>query len=477
MVQRNKPFEEIYDLLAIRVITGSVRDCYHALGAIHSMWKPIADRFKDYISTPKSNGYQSLHTTVMGPEGVIIEMQIRTREMNYVAEDGIAAHWLYKDAAGGGLPTKDDRTLSWLKNVIEWQKDLTDSNEFLEFFKIDLFHAEIFMFTPKGDLISLPKGATVLDFAFAVHTELGLHCIGAKVDGKIEPIHAVLKSGSTIEVLHLSTKKPSIDWLREVRTPKARSAIRRWLKSTGRAESIDLGKRIVKIQVKKMHLSKVFSDHVPALLAFLGVNSLERLYELVGTGEMSVERVLQYFEVKKVPRSVRSRVVSTLVDTFTGRKKEVLVGGADNLMVRFAHCCNPVPGDSIVGFVTRGRGISVHRSDCGNVAYFSSDMERAIKVNWDTELKKKYRVFIEITAGDRHGLLHEISEVLADAGADIVDGTISTEHGRVHNRFKLDIVNRNQLKLILSKIHRIKGVESATRTRDCDQGAEGGLTE
>jgi len=473
MVQRNKPFEEIYDLLAIRVITGSVRDCYHVMGIIHSMWKPIADRFKDYISTPKSNGYQSLHTTVVGPEGTIIEMQIRTWEMNHVAEDGIAAHWLYKDGEEG-RPTKDDRALSWLKNIIEWQKDLTDSNEFLEFFKIDLFHAEIFVFTPKGDLISLPKGATVLDFAFAVHTDLGLHCIGAKVDGRIEPIHAVLKSGVTVEILHLSSKKPSIDWLREVRTPKARSAIRRWLKSTGRQESIDLGKRIVKARLKKRHLSPLFADHVPSLLQFVGVNSLERLYELVGKGEMPVERVMQYFEVKKIRTSVRSRVVSTLMDRLAGRKKEVLVGGDDNLMVRFARCCNPVPGDPIVGFVTRGRGVSVHRTDCSNTEFFLHDSERVINVNWDTGVRKKYRVFIEITANDRHGLLHEIAEVLSDAGADIVDGTIKTEHGRVHNRFKLDIVNKNQLKLILGKLQRIKGVESASRTRDYDQIADGG---
>jgi GTP pyrophosphokinase len=241
MKQRNKPFEEIYDLLAIRVIVNTVADCYHVLGLVHSLWTPIQDRFKDYISTPKSNGYQSLHTTVFGENGHIVEMQIRTWEMNQVAEDGIAAHWLYK--SGGKEMSKDDKALIWLKNLIEWQKDLTDSTEFYEFFKIDLFHAEIFVFTPKGDLISLPKGATVLDFAFSVHTALGIHCIGAKIDGKIEPINKVLKSGQTVEILHLNSKKPSIDWLREVKTPKARSAIRRWLKNTGRQESIDLGKK------------------------------------------------------------------------------------------------------------------------------------------------------------------------------------------------------------------------------------------
>jgi guanosine-3',5'-bis(diphosphate) 3'-pyrophosphohydrolase len=440
------------------------------------MWKPITDRFKDYIGTPKSNGYQSLHTTVMGSEGNIIEMQIRTWEMNQIAEDGIAAHWLYKNGDEGGKArlTKDDRALTWLKNLIEWQKDLTDSNEFLEFFKIDLFHAEIFVFTPKGDLISLPKGATVLDFAFAVHTELGLHCIGAKVDGKMEPIHGLLKSGSTVEVLHLSSKKPSIEWLREVKTPKARSAIRRWLKSTGRQESIDLGKKIVRMRLKKQHLSSSFADHIPSLLQHLGINSLERLYELVGTGEVSVGRVTQYFEVRKIKRSVGSRVVSGLVDTLTGRREEVLVGNEDNLMVRFARCCNPVPGDAIIGFVTRGRGISVHRTDCSNVAIFSGDGERVMNVSWDTGTKKKYVAFIEITASDRHGLLHEITTVLSDAGANVVEGGVRTEHGRVDDRFKIEILNRNQLRQILRRIQRIKGIETVSRTRDYDQLADGG---
>ncbi|MBD3390874.1 MAG: RelA/SpoT family protein [Chitinivibrionales bacterium] len=476
MEQRNKPFEEIYDLLAIRVITRSIADCYHILGIIHSLWKPITDRFKDYIATPKSNGYQSLHTTVVGTEGNIIEMQIRTWEMNQIAEDGIAAHWLYKNGDGGGTSqlTKDDHALTWLKNLIEWQKDLTDSNEFLEFFKIDLFHAEIFVFTPKGDLISLPKGATVLDFAFAVHTDLGLHCIGAKVDGKIEPIHAVLRSGSTVEVLHLASKKPSINWLREVKTPKARSAVRRWLKSTGRQESIELGKKIVRTRLKKLHLHSSFTDHVPALLQHLGVNSLERLYELIGTGEIPMGRVTQYFEVKKVRQSVSSRVVSSLVDTFTGRKREVLVGNNDNLMVRFARCCNPVPGDSIVGFVTHGRGISVHRTDCSNAALFAGDEERTIRVNWDTGAKKRYLVFLEIQASDRAGLLHDCTSVLSDAGANVVEGTIHTENERVHNRFKIEIVNRNQLRQIIRKLERIKGVTNVSRTRDYDQLADGG---
>ncbi len=462
MVQRNKPFEEIFDLLAIRVITNSVRDCYHVLGVIHSMWKPIQDRFKDYISTPKSNGYQSLHTTVVGREGNFVEMQIRTWEMNQVAEDGIAAHWRYK-SGDSRKPSQDEQSLTWLKNLIEWQKDLTDSNEFFEFFKIDLFHAEIFVFTPRGDLISLPKGATVLDFAFAVHTDLGLHCIGARVDGKIEPINQVLKSGSTVEILHLASKKPSIDWLREVKTPKARSAIRRWLKSTGRQESIDLGRRIIKTRLKKNQMAAEFNEHIPGLLQHLGITSKERLYELVGNGEISINRVLQYFEVKNVKTATRPNVVSRIVSTFTGKSREVLVGGSDNLLVRYARCCNPVPGDEITGFVTRGRGISVHRVDCANAAIFAQDKERVIQVSWDDSQSRKFHAYIEVKAGDRRGLLHKITEVFSDAGANVLEGTIRTEHEHVNNSFRIEVANTNQLKQIVRRIQRIPGIESVSR--------------
>lgn len=464
MIQRNKPFEEIYDLLAIRVIVSSVRDCYHVLGLIHSMWTPLQDRFKDYISTPKQNGYQSLHTTVFGEKGTIVEMQIRSWEMNQVAEDGIAAHWLYK--SNEKEMSKDDKALIWLKNLIDWQKDLTDSTEFFEFFKIDLFHAEIFVFTPKGDLISLPKGSTVLDFAFSVHTSLGLHCIGGKVDGKIEPINKPLKSGQTIEILHLNSKKPSIDWLREVKTLKARSAIRRWLKSTGRQESIDLGKKIVQNSYKKLHSPASFSDHIAGILQFLGLSNIDRMYELVGSGEMPVSRVMQYFQVRKIKKSP-ANVVSRIVNSFTGKANQgVLVGGSEDLMVRFAKCCNPIPGDPIIGFVTRGRGISVHKADCTNSVLFSTDEDRKIEVSWDDGEQKKYFVALEIIGMDRPGLLNEISLVFTEFGANVIEGSIKTLNQQARSMFKIEIRNINQLKQIFRKIQRIKGIENITRVKD-----------
>jgi GTP diphosphokinase / guanosine-3',5'-bis(diphosphate) 3'-diphosphatase len=474
MIQRNKPFEEVYDLLALRVITATVRDCYHALGVIHSMWRPIQERFKDYISTPKSNGYQSLHTTVFGEKGNIIEVQIRTWEMNHVAEEGIAAHWLYKEDTRGKNLSRDDRSLSWLRNIIDWQKDLTDSTEFYEFFKIDLFHAEIFVFTPKGDLISLSKGATVLDFAFAVHTDLGIHCIGAKVDGKIEPINRVLKSGVTVQILHASSKKPSVDWLRDVKTTKARSKIRRWLKTAGRQESIDLGKKIIATHLKKLNRSDALNEQAPSVLSSLGIGTLDRLYEMTGSGDLPIGRVMEFVQNKGKRKFAPSQVVSRIVRTFRGENRDrgIVVGGADHLMVRFAKCCNPIPGDAIVGFVTKGRGISIHHQECINVALFSKDEERKIQVSWEGNDTKKYMVSLEISAQDRPGLLHEVSAVFSSLGVNVLEGNLKVKSQLARAMFKIEIQNKNQLKQIFRRIQKIKGTEKIVRTKEMSDFSE-----
>ncbi|MBD3239324.1 MAG: RelA/SpoT family protein [Chitinivibrionales bacterium] len=464
LVEQNRPFEEVYDLMAIRVIVDTVKDCYCTLGIVHELWTPIPDRFKDFISTPKSNGYRSLHTTVFGQGGSIVEIQIRTWEMHQVAEDGIAAHWLYKDGMPGG-PSEDDEALVWLKNLIDWQKDLTDSSEFYEFFRIDLFEAEVFVFTPKGDLISLPKGATVLDFAFAVHTDLGLHCIGGRVDGKFEPTGYKLHSGSTVEVLHLNTKKPSVDWLREVRTPRARSAIRRWLKNASRREGIELGRNVVESNYKRLHLSSPITDHIPALLQHFGVVNLDQLYFLVGKGDIPVQKVMSFFQERIRRKSAPSRMVSRLVDSLSGKRSGVLVGGSDAIMVRFAPCCNPIPGDPILGFVTRGRGIVVHRTDCENAALFQNS-DRTIEVNWDSRVSNTYIVFLDIRAQERPGLLHDIAGVFLNFGANILEGHISTVDIHVQNTFKIQIQNRNQLRQIVDRLRKIRGIERIERSRD-----------
>lgn len=464
LVEQKRPFEEIYDLMAIRVITQSERDCYLSLGVVHGLWTPIPDRFKDFISTAKQNGYRSLHTTVFGEKGQIVEIQIRTWEMHQVAEDGIAAHWLYKD--GRGAPSKDDQTLVWLKNVIEWQKDLTDSSEFYEFFKIDLFDAEVFVFTPKGDLISLPKGATVLDFAFAVHTQLGFHCIGAKVDGRFVAPGFKLKSGTTVEVLHLTTKTPAADWLHEVRTPRARSAIRRWIKNAGRQESVELGKKIVENSYKKLRVTVAFSDLVPVMLQHFGVVSVDQFYYAVGKAEISAGRVSAFFEERARRAPAPTRMVSQLVETITGKASGVLVGGGSALMVRFGQCCNPIPGDPIVGFVTHGRGIVVHRTDCEHVQDLAGNPEHSIDVSWDSRASNTYIVFLEITAQDRPGLLHDISGVFVNFGVNVMEGRITTSDIHAHMMFKVQIQNRNQLRQITERLQKIRGVDHITRSRD-----------
>jgi len=467
--ERGKPFEEIYDLLALRVIVRDVDECYQVLGVIHQMWRPIQDRFKDYISSPKSNGYRSIHTTVFGERGNIIEVQIRTWQMHQTAEDGVAAHWLYKLQDEKKSITKTDSSLAWLKNLIEWQKDLTDSAEFFEFFKIDLFDAEIFVFTPKGELITLPKGATVLDFAFAVHTHLGLHCIGARVDNRIEPITKVLQSGATVEVLHSTSKKPSIEWLREVRTPKARSAIRRWLRHAGTQESIELGKKLVQSRLTRANIgTSELNDHVPLLLQQLGVVSLDRLYEMVGTQKIDVDKIEEYFRNLKKQKSAPARFVARMTKTFTGKSQGVLVGSNDTVMVRLAKCCNPISGDDIVGFLTSGRGICIHRSACEHTHLFSDDKQRVVAVSWERSESSNFVVHFDITGSDRRGILFDITEVFRNYGVNVLEAIIKTSNQHIHNTFSVEIRNRNQLKQIFSQLSKIKGIEKISRITKTD---------
>ncbi len=469
MKKRGKPYEEIFDVLAIRIIVNTVRDCYCVLGIIHSLWVPVQDRFKDYISAPKSNGYRSLHTTVAGNHGNVIEMQIRTWEMNKTAEDGVAAHWLYKNGERASTEaSRDDKALAWLRNIIEWQEHLTDSAEFYEFFKVDLFDTEVFIFTPKGNLITLPKGATVLDFAFAVHTQLGVHCIGAKVNGQVEPVDTELESGQTVEILHLDSKSPTADMLRYAKTPKARSAIHHWLRNAERRESVDLGKKILWHAYDKLGAHTTFGDHVPELLQYLGISNAERLYELVGRGDLTESRVMKYFLSRKIKRRhTPSKMVSDIVKTITGQRTQgIPIGGQSNLMVRFAECCNPIPGDEIVGFLTRGRGISVHRADCRHAKLFENDAERKVEVNWDAGEQKKHYIAINISATDRPGLLYEVARTFADQGANVSNGAQRAFNGKADLSFQIEITNLSQLKQIFRQLQKIKGIDNVDRVKD-----------
>src|SRR6266513_2701929 len=375
MRKRGKPFEEIYDLLAVRVLVNNIPECYHVLGAIPHSWTPLQERIKDYIASPKSNGYQSLHTTVFGPGGQLYEIQIRTREMHHTAEYGIAAHWLFKE--GRKSPDELDRHLAWFRQLLELQQDAHTPEEFLEFLKVDLYQDEIFVFTPRGDVKRLPKGATPIDFAFAVHTEVGQHCQGARINGRIAPLHRPLKNGDTVEVMTSLQAKPSRDWLAHVQTARARHKIRQWISREEHEKSLELGQEILAREIRRRRLTAPDAERLERAAAALSVGTAEQLQAALGRGDLG---------------------------------RGIKIQGVDGLMVRYAQCCQPVPGDPVVGYVTQGRGISIHRSDCPNLLTLSVEMERRVEIDWQEVEGEVFVVRLSVSGEDRRGLYAEICE-------------------------------------------------------------------
>src|SRR5687768_13056494 len=375
MQKRDRPYDEIFDLLAIRVLCDSVPDCYHALGVIHDGWTPLQERIKDYIAQPKSNGYQSLHTTVFGPGRQLYEIQIRTRGMHRTADYGIAAHWRYKEDAKSA--DELDRHLAWFRQVLELQLDAKTPDEFLEFLRLDLYQDEIFVFTPTGDVIQLPKGATPIDFAFAVHTEIGLHCAGAMVNGRIAPLSRPLRNSETIEIITSPTAKPSRDWLAHVRTGRARHKIRQVLKREEHQSAQKIGQEIFERELRRRRLAKPTDDEVLKAAKGLGLNDATHLMASIGQGDVQVLAVLKQLhpelETPEPPKP--PSVLERFVDRVRG-SKGVKIQGVDGVMVRYAQCCQPVPGDPVVGYVTRGRGVSIHRADCPNLLLLAHEPER-----------------------------------------------------------------------------------------------------
>src|SRR5688572_20308746 len=368
MRKRDRPYEEIYDLLAIRVLVNSVPDCYHALGIIHDGWTPVQERIKDYIAQPKSNGYQSLHTTIFGPGRQLFEIQIRTRMMHRTAEYGIAAHWLYKTDAKRS--DELDERLSWFRQVLEWQLDAKNPEEFLELLKLDLYPEEIFVFTPTGDVHQLPKGATPIDFAFAVHTEIGLHCQGAKVNGRISPLSRELKNSETVEILTSPTARPSRDWLAHVRTGRARHKIRQWLRHEEHASSAKIGREILDREIRRRRLAKPEDEELLRVATALNLTDVNHLIASLAQGDINVVQVLKALypdDETATEAPTKQSAFERLVDRMRGGTKGVRIQGVDGLMVRYAQCCQPVPGDPVVGYVTCGRGVSIQRSDCPNL--------------------------------------------------------------------------------------------------------------
>jgi len=466
MVVKRREFDEIYDLVGLRVLVGSVKDCYAALGTIHATWKPVQGRFKDYIAMPKFNLYQSLHTTVVGPQGKNIEVQIRTREMHQRAEFGVAAHWNYKD----GGPLAD---VGWLHRIVDWQQETDDPREFMEALKLDLDQDEVFVFTPKGDVVTMALGATAIDFAYAIHTDVGHRCIGARVNGRLVPLDSTLKSGDRVEIVTSKVEGagPSRDWLQVVVTPRARNKIRHWFSRSRREEAVESGRDdLVKYMRREgLPVQKLSNSALLAKVAVdLNYTDLEALHQAIGENHVSAQSVAQRLarELRggeneeqlptTVSRPARSRVQGT---------GGVHVEGLDDVMVRLALCCTPVPGDEIVGFVTSSRGVSVHRADCANAVTLTSSMgERQIEVDWDGAVTGVFVASIEVQALDRARLLGDVSTALADHHVNIVASSTHTGSDRVARlRFDFELADPSHLDALLSSVKRVEAVFDAYR--------------
>jgi GTP diphosphokinase / guanosine-3',5'-bis(diphosphate) 3'-diphosphatase len=462
MIKRGKPYDEIYDLLAIRVLVKSVSDCYHALGVIHDGWTPLQERIKDYIAQPKSNGYQSLHTTVFGPGRQLFEVQIRTREMHRTAEFGIAAHWLYKDGANSA--DELERHLSWFRQVLELQLDAKTPDEFLEFLKLDLYQDEIFVFTPTGDVIRLPKGATPLDFAFAVHTEVGLHCQGAKINGKIAPLSRGLKNSETVEILTAATARPSRDWLAHVRTGRARHKIRQWLKHEEHATSTKLGRDILEREIKRRRLPKPEDAELLRAAQQLNLTDVTHLLASIGQGDVHALQLLKILHptIDQADPG-KPTAVERLVDRLRRSSKGVRIQGADGLMVRYAQCCQPVPGDPVVGYVTRGRGVSIHRGDCPNLLVLANEPERRLEIDWQEMEGERFTVRLTLLANDRRGLYADIAAAVSATGTDIKSMELRTVDGRVMGSALVEVENLAHLEKIMKAARKVKGVAEVAR--------------
>jgi guanosine-3',5'-bis(diphosphate) 3'-pyrophosphohydrolase len=461
MRKRNKPFDEIYDLMAMRVIVPTVPECYHVLGLIHHVWTPLQERIKDYIASPKSNGYQSLHTTIFGPGGQLFEIQIRTREMHRTAEYGIAAHWLYKTT---GMEGQLGDQLGWFRQLLELQQESHSAEEFLEFLKVDLYHDEIFIFTPQGDVKQLPKGATAIDFAFHIHTDVGLHTSGAKVNGRIAPLHRELRNGDTVEVLTSPGARPSRDWLSHVRTGRARSKIKQWIRQEEETVSLQLGREILTRELKRRRLDAPPADTITAAAIALNLVDGEALEVSLGRGDLAIGQVVKALfpelpaeALQEKPANVFGRVINRIR---LGRG--IKIQGVDGLMVRYAQCCQPVPGDEVVGYVTQGRGISIHRSDCPNLLTLAT-AGRRMEIDWQEQTGETYAVRLEVAGEDRRGLYADLMQAISASGTNIRGADLQSRDGSVHGTVFVEVDNLTHLAKVLRVMRKVKGVSTVDR--------------
>ena len=460
MQQKERTFDEIYDLFAIRVIVSSVQDCYHALGIVHMRYTPVGG-FDDYIAKPKQNGYQSLHTNVIGPRGHVIEIQIRTRDMHERAESGIASHWLYKEGKHG--IEEADKRLNWLREVLDWQKDMTNPEEFLEYLKIDLYHDEVFVFTPRGELKHLPAGSTVLDFAFAVHTEVGMRCAGSKVNGRLVPLSTVLRSGDEVEIITAPNKQPSRDWLKMVRTSGARSKVRRFLKAQNFERNLQLGKEMLERQLKKAHLDPPDETQLLQCADTFGYKTVEALLAGIGQGDASVVTLVN----RIYPQTQEDKQdEASLEEIVSGRQKgrdDVKIDDVGMLQFNFGKCCQPVPGEDVVGFVTRGRGVTVHRRDCPNIRRANLDKERLVDLRWDVSETSTFIVRINLVMEDRKNILRDILNSIAEDDTNLKSTSIHASKGLARGVFIAEVRNLTHLNKLINQISKVKGVIDVSR--------------
>ena len=488
MAKKGKGFSEIYDLIAVRVIVKSVRDCYSALGAVHTLWHPMPGRFKDYIAMPKFNMYQSLHTTVMGPTGRPLEVQIRTEEMHRASEYGVAAHWRYKESGGKVSASALDQQLAWLREMVDWQDETEDSREFLKSLKMDLDESEVFVFTPKGEVMSLRAGATPVDFAYAIHTEVGNHCVGAKVNGSIVPLSYRLQVGDRVEILTQKSASPSRDWLTMVKTPSARSKIRSYFSKVSRSDDLQLGRDKLTREMRKHGLGISSAQSMRAIKSVadaMGFNDPDDMFVQLGTGKESAQHVANRLlkilvdkgtaEAEKPDLGVSASSTGIMAPMLTSVKRPkrhethaangIVVKGVDDVLVRLSKCCNPVPGDEILGFVTRGRGVSVHRADCPNAIELKKEPERIIDVSWEgTPSASSYQVEVYIEGVDRTNLLLDVTRVFSETGTNVLSCSTNTHRdGMVEMRFLFQVSDLAAIDRLIKSLAELEGVFDAHR--------------
>ena len=475
MIVRGRDFEEIYDLVAVRVLVDTVRDCYAALGALHSRWNPVPGRFKDYIAMPKFNMYQSLHTTVIGPQGKPVEIQIRTHTMHRRAEYGVAAHWKYKDQSNGGGPARPgeitpQNDMAWLRQLLDWQRETEDPGEFLDSLRFEMGSSEVYVFTPKGSVVALPMGGTPVDFAYAVHTEVGHHCIGARVNGRLVPLESTLENGDVVEVLTSKADGagPSRDWLQFVKSPRARNKIKQWFSKERREEAIEAGKDSIAKALRKQNLplQRLMShESMTAVATDLRYQDIEALYAAVGEGHVSAQHVVGKVVASMggVDGATEDLAEATVPTRSASRRKPgdpgVVVVGTADVWVKLAKCCTPVPGDPIIGFVTRGNGVSVHRVDCTNADQLTANPERLIDVEWAPSSASVFLVQLQVEALDRNRLLSDVTRVLSDQHVNILSASVQTSRDRVAiSRFTFEMGDPAHLDHVIKAVRKIDGV-------------------